>query len=190
MRDFLEATRGAPEHPGLRKAMGFWTGAPGLALDLGCGAGRDSFALLRAGWSVIAMDRDPRALEILREQVTSKESAALRTICCSFEDSGPLPPADLINASFSLPFCRPDAFEDLWMRIAYSLRKDGLFCGHFFGPRDAWADRGLTIHSREQVVRQMEGWALLELNEYEYDGKTAVGHGKHWHLFEVIARRS
>src|SRR5690606_32250012 len=28
-------------------------------------------------------------------------------------------------------------------------------------------------------------WTLLEFNEHEYDGKSAVGHAKHWHLFEV-----
>lgn len=185
MRGFLEATQGAPEHPGLRKAMHAWTDAPGRALDLGCGAGRDSLALLRAGWNVVALDCDPRALEITRKQLTSSESAALTTIYCSFKDGDPLPPADLINASFSLPFCRPDAFDDLWSRITRSLRqKESLFCGHFFGPRDSWADKGLTIHTREQLVRQMDGWALLELNEFEYDGKTAVGRNKHWHCLK------
>jgi hypothetical protein len=31
--------------------------------------------------------------------------------------------------------------------------------------------------------------APAHLDEFEYDGKTTVGRAKHWHLFEVIARR-
>lgn len=77
---------------------------------------------------------------------------------------------DLVNASFALPFCAPEMFDDLWQRLCESLAEDGWFSGHFFGPNDDWASRGLTIHRR--------------------DGKTAVGTLKHWHLFEVVARRS
>jgi len=189
MRDFVEATRGAPEHLTLRKALNLWAQPPGQALDLGCGAGRDSLALLRAGWDVVALDRDPRALESLREQSDKYRSGALTTVCRSFEDNVPLPTVNLINAGFALPFCQPDAFQDLWSRICQSLRQQGLFSGHFFGPNDAWADKGLSILNHEQLMRQMAGWTLLELNEFEYDGKTAVGSNKHWHLFEVIARR-
>ena len=28
------------------------------------------------------------------------------------------------------------------------------------------------------------------LDDFEFDGKTATGQDKHWHLFEAIARRS
>lgn len=190
MRDFLDATRGAPEHPTLRKALHLWTQPPGRALDLGCGAGRDSLALLRAGWKVTALDRDPRSLAALREQAPAHQDQMLTTLCREFEDSTALPTADFINASFALPFCQPDEFSGVWQRIAAALRTDGLFSGHFFGPRDDWAGRGLVIHSRDQLVELTAGWTVLELNEFEYDGKTAVGHAKHWHLFEVIARRN
>jgi ubiquinone/menaquinone biosynthesis C-methylase UbiE len=49
MRDFLEATRGAPAHPNPHKALALRSGSPGHALDLGCGAGRDSLLLLAEG---------------------------------------------------------------------------------------------------------------------------------------------
>lgn len=44
--------------------------APGRALDLGCGSGRDSVFLAAAGWSVVAVDRLPDALAIGRDLAT------------------------------------------------------------------------------------------------------------------------
>lgn len=169
--------------------LALWTREPAQALDLGCGAGRDSLALLAAGWEVTALDRDPQALALLREQAAMHAPGKLSTLCRTFEDATALPAADLINASFALPFCQPDAFGNLWLQITRSLREYGLFTGHFFGPRDDWARNDFSIHSRDQLQQQFEGWTLLELNEFEYDGKTALGRTKHWHLFEVIARK-
>ncbi|MCQ4261924.1 class I SAM-dependent methyltransferase [Stutzerimonas stutzeri] len=189
MDGFLEATQGAPEHPSLRKALDLWRGSPGLALDLGCGAGRDSLALLRAGWEVVAVDRSSEALKALHTHAGAM-SSKLTTLCQTFEDNTPLPTVDLVNASFALPFCQPVAFTDFWTRINHCLHRGGLFTGHFFGPRDSWAGEEYTIHSREQLLRQLEKWTLLELNEFEFDGKTAIGRSKHWHLFEVVAQRT
>jgi tellurite methyltransferase len=41
---------------------------PGRALDLGCGAGRNSLHLAALGWRVVAVDSSPNALRILRER--------------------------------------------------------------------------------------------------------------------------
>lgn len=106
MERFLQATRGAPEHPSLRKALNLWKAPPGTALDLGCGAGRDSLALLRDGWSVVALDQSSPALDALRAQVDTGVHK-LTTLCEPFESGAPLPTVELVNASFALPFCKP-----------------------------------------------------------------------------------
>jgi len=42
------------------------------AVDLGCGDGTETLALLEAGWTVLAIDREPAAIEYVR----SSKSAA------------------------------------------------------------------------------------------------------------------
>lgn len=185
---FYDATQGGPALPSLLHALTCWQGAPGLALDLGCGAGRDSLELLRRGWRVLAIDVEPLALERLQAQVPAPLASALQSRCARFEDTD-LPAAELINSSFALPFCPPEAFARLWQHIERALKPGGLFAGHFFGERDDWAQRDLTIHTRTQLDGLLSDWQVLELEEIDRAGKTAVGRTKHWHLFSVVARR-
>ena len=191
MADFLAATRDAPAHPSLLRALNCWPAEPANALDLGCGAGRDSLHLLARGWHVTALDRDAQALSTLALLCPDDARARLQLLQRSFEDADPLPAAHLINASFALPFCSPGRFADFWRGISNALTAEGLFVGHFFGERDAWAgQRLLTFHDRTALLQLFDSWETLHFEEHEWDGKTAVGQRKHWHLFEVIARRS
>ncbi|MCY1284660.1 hypothetical protein D9M68_720710 [compost metagenome] len=186
--NFLKATQGAPAWPTLLTALQAWDGPAGLAVDLGCGAGRDSLELLRQGWRVQAVDADPQALMHLLSQVDEASRQRLETTCESFETLA-LPRADLVNGAFSLPFCEPTAYPEFWTRISGALGQGGLFAGHYFGERDDWAAGKLTILSRQALLEQFAGWELIEFEEAEFDGKTAVGRCKHWHLFSVVARR-
>lgn len=191
MVDFLSATRGAPAHPSLIRALDYWPATPANALDLGCGAGRDSLHLLAHGWRVTALDRDAQALSTLALLCPDDARARLQLLQRSFEDADPLPGAQLINASFALPFCPPARFPAFWRGITDALTAEGLFVGHFFGERDDWAgQRSLTFHDRTALLQLFDSWEAMHFEEHEWDGKTAVGQRKHWHLFEVIARRT
>ncbi|KAB0550471.1 class I SAM-dependent methyltransferase [Pseudomonas argentinensis] len=187
-RRFYENTQGAPAMPTLLLALQHWHGAPAAALDLGCGAGRDTLELLRRGWQVTAIDAEPLAFEYLNSLVPRDHQARLQTRCMAFQ-STELTPAELINASFSLPFCPPGEFPALWQRIEQALKPCGVFAGHFFGERDSWAEDGLSIHTRSEVERLFQDWQIIDLQEIDRQGQTAVGKGKHWHLFAVVARR-
>ncbi|MBS5854147.1 MAG: hypothetical protein ACLSW4_03095 [Clostridia bacterium] len=44
--------------------------------------------------------------------------------------------------------------------------------------------------SKEQVLKLFENsFRIIEFNEVEKDGKTGVGKMKHWHIYNVIAKK-
>lgn len=162
-----------------------------FAVDLGCGTGRDTFELLRRGWSVLALDGTAEAIERLgsRPGLSARERGRLETRLVRFEDAD-WPAADLVNSSFALPFCPPEAFPALWHRIERSLRPGGRFSGHLFGDRDGWSgEDDMNFHAPAEVEALLASFEVELLDEVEEDGSTATGKPKHWHLFHVVARR-
>jgi membrane dipeptidase len=160
---------------------------PGLAVDLGAGTGRDTAELLRRGWRVIAIDREQEAIERLLALV-GPDAAGLETRIAPYTEAS-WPECDLVNASYSLPFCPPHEFEALWRRIVDSLRAGGRFCGQLFGVHDEWAGTGLVVLTRAEVERLLEPFEVERLDEVDQAGSTATGSWKHWHLFHVVARK-
>jgi membrane dipeptidase len=161
--------------------------APGLAVDLGAGTGRDTLELLRRGWRVFAVDLEAEAIERLTE-LAGPQAARLRTRVGRYELTD-WPACDLVNASFSLPLCPAAAFPEVWRRIGDSLGPGGRFCGQLYGERDAWADTGLLVHTRAEVERLLAPYEVETLTEFEGEGPTAVGKSKHWHVFHIVATK-
>lgn len=166
-------------------------GPPGFAVDLGCGSGRDTVELLRRGWHVLAIDAEPEAVQRLweRQDLGWAADQRLQTQIARFEQAT-WPEADLINASFALPFCPPDAFSLLWAQIAGSLRGDGRFSGQLFGDRDGWASEpDMSFQTRREAEDLLRPFDVELFNEIEEDGTTVVGDPKHWHVFHIVARK-
>ncbi len=158
------------------------------AIDLGCGEGTDTLELLARGWLVLAVDAQPAGLALLRARIPPPAAAAVRVLCASFAEAD-LPRAHLIHAGFSLPFCPPQEFGALWMRIRGALAPGGIFAGQLFGTHDTWADDpDLTFHTRHQVEVLLDGLDILRLQETEQDGHAYSG-PKHWHTFDILARQ-
>ena len=60
-----------------------------------------------------------------------------------------------------------------------------------FGERDSWSDNpGMTFHTATALQRRFIGFTIEALNEVENDRPTALCEPKHWHLYEVLARRA
>jgi SAM-dependent methyltransferase len=191
---YYEATAGRPPRDTLLRALAAIEaeGAANsgrLALDLGSGDGRDTVELLRRGWHVIAVDAEPRAFERLRGRPDLIRGEALETRVERIEDAA-LPAADLVNASFALPFCPPDRFAAMWRRIVAALKPGGRFAGQLLGMRDDWAkDPKVTSFEPAAARALLKGLALEHFEEEEVDSATATGVPKHWHLFHVVARK-
>ena len=191
---YYDQTRDRPPHDTLKRAMTAFAAesqAPLRAIDLGAGVGRDSLPLLKAGWKVCATDKTEAALIELRERAAKLGvGARLTTRHAHFETLGALGEAELVNASFSLPFCPPDAFERLWLTVRAAVLPGGRFSGHLLGPRDDWAKKGgVTILTKQQVEALFVGFVIEHLREEEDEGKTAQGKQKRWHIFHLVARR-
>ena len=163
---------------------------PRLAVDLGCGEGRDSAELLRRGWSVLAIDGHPMGIERLLSRSDLPESRLLTTQVALYEDLNELPETDLLNASFALPFCHPDHFGRVWSVITRAIRPGGRFAGQIFGDRDEWRNIADRSHFTRAETEQLFGGFLLEsFREEEKDAKDAAGNQKHWHVFHIVARK-
>lgn len=206
---YFNAVEGLPPRDTLLSALGRFDAEtsperqrgvdPPLAIDLGCGQGRDTFELLRRGWRVLAIDNHPEALARLNAKTSASHPTSdiphttfLQTHLADFT-TAVLPPSTLINASFSIPHCAPAAFPAVWSRIVASIQPGGRFVGQLFGVRDEWATKpdGITrtYHTREQVESLLTPFEIEMLDEVERPGKTALGEAKYWHVFHIVARK-
>jgi hypothetical protein len=140
---------------------------------------------------VLALDGQAEAIRRLegRPDLPADWQSRLETRVSPFEEAVWLE-TDLVNSSFALPFCRPEAFPSLWSRIVASLRPGGRFCGQLFGDRDGWSDVDeMTFLTRASLDELLDGLDIERLDEVEEDGPTAIGDTKHWHLFHLVVRK-
>jgi trans-aconitate methyltransferase len=189
---YYQALTGRAPRELLLRALARWAAAPAgvarRAIDRGCGDGTETVALLQQGWHVLAVDSQPEAITTLRARVPPEHAARLATSVATFEQAV-LPPVDFIYAGLSLFFCAPEHFPTAWTHIRAALLPGGRFAGHFLGDRDAWAARPTcTALTTDQVGQLFQGFDTEFFQELDYDGSSFSG-PKHWHVFEVIARK-
>ena len=102
----------------------------GNAVELGCGAGRDTVCLIKNGWNVLAIDRENVESRIVAK-LSEEELKQFKFSKQKFEYIE-LEKNNLVVANFSLPFCNKNNFKELWNKINDSILKDGYFVGNFF----------------------------------------------------------
>lgn len=158
------------------------------AIDLGSGAGTDTLELLRRGWTVLAIDGQKAAVNMLAGRVPSRLRPFLTSLVAPMEGLE-FPAAELIYASYSLPFCTPESFPELWQSIRRAIRPGGHFAGQFFGDRDEWCGtRPMTFHTPEEVRKLTRGFRVELLRETVEEGRSFSG-PKHWHFYDVILEK-
>lgn len=47
----------------------------------------------------------------------------------------------------------------------------------------------MVFLSKEEVLKLLNQFEIVKFEEIEKDGKTGLGKEKHWHIFEIIARK-
>lgn len=190
---YFEKNKGRPVRPLYSKAIELLSAADSFhstAVDLGCGAGIETADLLQRGWNVVAIDQEPSSISAVDALTRQQSSQKLKTICSRFEDLIEIPKAELIYSYHSLPFCRTDHLDSLMSLICNAVKPNGIFAGSFFGLNDEWVKGGHTSGvSLEKLNQYFTDFHILFNEEFDKIGNTALNGPKHWHYYEVIARR-
>jgi tellurite methyltransferase len=183
--DFYNITKARPPWPLLVQAVSLLSEGRD-ALDLGCGAGRDTRFLIEYGFRVTAVDADPHAVALM----LGFSQDRLRVVQSSFE-AFDFETYDLVNAQFALPFLPEEQFHLVFVRIKQALHAGGLFVGQFFGVNDEWNTPGsqMTFLTKVQAESELKELGVLEFREEDIDSHVADGTPKHWHVFHIIAKK-
>ena len=126
---FYENTKNAKPHDNVKRFIEIEKKRSN-AIDLGCGAGRDTIYLLKNNWNVTAIDREDTK-SIIESKLNTEELEKFKFICQDFENIK-LNKSDLIVSNFSIPFCNKNYFNEFWNKIVYSINKGRIFCWKFF----------------------------------------------------------
>ncbi|GAA4892107.1 methyltransferase family protein [Stackebrandtia albiflava] len=184
---YFDKTTGLPPRELYLEAVERFSG-PGLAVDLGFGAGNETMDLLSRGWEVVAVDADPAAAPRLHARADGAGAERLTTVTGTIEDFD-MPRADLVHAGSSVFFVPAARFTETWDRIVASLRPGGRFAGNLLGERDDWAaNPAMTPVSRSTLDEMLAGLEVEHLHEQDEDGRSMQG-PKHWHAYHVVARK-
>ena len=191
---YYEVTAERPAWVTVRRAIELFgedgEGPPRYAVDLGCGAGRDARELLKAGWRVLAIDREPGAIAALEAATTPELLVRLESQVEDLADVE-IPACDLVNASLCLPFLAPEAFDRTWQRILDALPIGGRFAAMLFGDQDGSADDPeMTCLPPAEVRARLAAFEIEHWTDREEDTTTALGEPHHFHLVEFVARRT
>lgn len=97
----------------------------GIAIDFGCGAGRDTIYLIKNGWDVISIDKE-NTRTLIEQNLSEEEKRHFKFLQSEFEDCK-IEKNNLFVANFSIPFCKKECFVQLWNNIVNSIKENRIF---------------------------------------------------------------
>ncbi len=155
------------------------------AIDLGCGSGNETVYMIKNGIKVLAIDRQLNQ-DFILNRLSDNEKKMISFKESSFEDVE-LPRTNLLTAFFSIPFCNPNKFDELWNKIYNSIEDDGYFVGQLFGDRDDWnVVDSINTFPIDKVKDYLKKYRIIKLEEVEY---VRESDNKKWHFYDIIAQK-
>ena len=155
------------------------------AIDLGCGSGNESVYMVKNGIKVLAIDRQLNQ-DFILNRLSDDEKKLISFKEGSFENIE-LPKTQLLTAFFSIPFCNPNNFDELWTKIYNSIEDNGYFVGQLFGDRDAWnVVDSINTFPIDKVKEYLKEYKIIKLEEVEY---VRESDNKKWHYYDIIAQK-
>lgn len=189
IKKYYENTENALPNPTVRTIIEMNI-KPENAIDLGCGAGRDTVYLIKNGWKVLAIDREDTE-KIISGKLNEEEIKNFRFKCQEFENME-LEENKLLVANFSIPFCNINYFNEFWNKITDSILEGGYFAGNFFGIHDSWSKikNEMVFLTKEKVLNLFEkSFEIIKFKEFEKDEKNGLGKMQHWHIYNIVAKK-
>ncbi|KAA5546987.1 class I SAM-dependent methyltransferase [Roseiconus nitratireducens] len=115
----------------------------GRAIDLGAGAGRDTLALAKAGYDVVAVDLSPRGAERIDQRareagVASRVETVVENVCQYPLSTNAY---DVICATTVLDHLTAEEARQLWQRMTAGLRQGGLLYVEVHTTEDPGSDQ-------------------------------------------------
>ena len=164
----------------------------GIAIDIGVGAGRDTVALLKNGWSVTAIDKNDTS-NIIKENLNKDEIKRLTFICDDVTNIK-FPKSDLIISFNVLSFVDKKSIKCVIEKIRNSLNKNGIVILNFFGKEDGFKDRiseekernEIYLYDESEIKELLKDFEIIKLNEIKKDEISGDGVMKHWHIYTVV----
>lgn len=144
IQKYYENTENALPHPMVKKFINMNV-KPKNAVDLGCGAGRDTIYLIKNGWKVLSIDKEDTR-EFISSKLDNEEIERFNFKCQNFE-SIELDNNNLLVANFSIPFCNKNYFNDFWNKISNSILEERILRWELF-----WIKRFMGKNKRENGI--------------------------------------
>ena len=126
---YYKNTKNALPHKNVQKVLEMDI-IPGNAIELGCGAGRDTIYLIKNGWNVLAIDKE-ETKGLIEEKLNENELGKLRFSLQNFQNVK-LENNSLLVSNFSIPFCGKKYFKEFWNKIEESIEKGRILCWELF----------------------------------------------------------
>lgn len=155
------------------------------SVDLGCGAGNETVYMIKKGINVTACDRQLNK-ELILNRLSDEEAEKINFIESDFININ-IPKTQCICSFFSIPFCNPKEFNNLWNKIYNAIDNEGYFVGQLFENRDAWStNEDINTFTIEKTKQLLEKYKILNFKEFEFVRKSD---NKKWHFYNIIAKK-